>query len=94
MISENEWCYFHLDREFSNKFLPGQFWPCLLVASVSVPSDMTPSPNVLSCGPKLRPLCSCDMKLCGDGWEIRFEWVSSAAVIPVEDHVLQFKIIN
>ena len=49
-----------------DKFLPGQFWPCLSFASLSVPSGMALSPDFLSCGPKLGPLYCCDMNLFGD----------------------------
>ena len=54
-------------EKLGNTFLPGQFWPCLCFASLSVPSGMGQSPDFSSCGPKLRPLYCCDMKLCGDG---------------------------
>ena len=53
--------------KLSNKFLPGQFWPCLSFASLSVPSCIALSPDFWSCGPKIRPLHGCDMKLCNDG---------------------------
>ena len=49
-------------EHLSNKFLPGQFWPCLSFASLSVPSVMVLSPK--SCGPKLRRVYSYDMNLC------------------------------
>ena len=48
------------------KFLPDQFWSCLSFASLSVPSGIALSPAFWSCGPKLRPLYYCDMKLCGE----------------------------
>ena len=54
-------------EKLGNEVLPGQFWPCLSFASLSVPSGMALSPDFLSCGPKLRPLYCCDMNLCGDG---------------------------
>ena len=67
MASENDRCYFHVYREIrQHSFLPGQFWPSLSFASLSVPSGMAPSPVFLSCGPKLRHLNCCDMNLCGD----------------------------
>ena len=81
---------FIFKEKLGNKFLPGQFWPCPSFASLSVPSDMALSPDFLSCGPKLRPFDCCDMELCGDGPEIRLEWVSPA-VITVENHALQIK---
>ena len=53
--------------KLGNKFLPGQFWPCLSFASLSVSSGMALSPDFWSCGPKLRHLYCCDLKLWGDG---------------------------
>ena len=53
-------------RKFGNKFLPGQFWPGLSFAFLSVPSGVAPSPDLLFCGPKLRLLNCCDMNLFDD----------------------------
>ena len=53
--------------KLGNKFLPGQFWPCLSSAYPSVPSGIAISPDFWSCGPKHRPLYCCDMKLWSDG---------------------------
>ena len=54
-------------QKLGNTFLPGPFWPCLSIASLSVPSGMALSPNFVFSGPKLRPLYFSDIKLCGGG---------------------------
>ena len=58
---------FNFMEKLGNRFLPGQFWPCLSFASLSVPSGMAQSPDFWSCGPQLRPLYCCDLKLCCGG---------------------------
>ena len=63
MISENNGSTLIFIEKLGNKFLPGQFWPCLYFASLSVPSGLALSSDFLSCGPNL--YC-CDMKLRGD----------------------------
>ena len=42
---------FIFERKLCNKFLRGQYWPCLSFASLSVPSGMAISPDFWSCGP-------------------------------------------
>ena len=57
---------FILIGKLGNTCLPGQFWPWLSFASLSVPLGKALSQDFLSCGPKLRPLYCYDIELCGD----------------------------
>ena len=56
--------------KLGDKLLPlASFGPASLLPLFQYPrgSGMALSPVFLSCGPKLRPLCCCDIHLCGDG---------------------------
>ena len=60
---------FNFIGKSGNKLLPGQFWLCLTFASLSVDSGIALSPDFWSCGPKIRRVYCCDMKLFGVGVE-------------------------
>ena len=66
LVKTNGATFFFLEK-LGNKFLLGQFWPCLSFVSLSVPSGMALGPDFWSCGSKLGPLYWCDMILCNDG---------------------------
>ena len=53
---------FLIMEELGKTFLPGQFWPGLSFSALR----HGPSPDFLSCGPKLRSLYCCDMNFSGD----------------------------
>ena len=80
-------------EKLGNTFLLGLVWPCPFFASLSVPSGMALSPDFLCCGPKLRPLCCCNLNLCGDGvrrWGLNVfhQLLSQLRILPFNSKII------